>query len=94
MLSNNSAQEEISKFSKRNVESFISSINCVSWDGVLGLQDVERAYRLFLMTFNSVFDKCFPMITSKKEKKVFKANPWFTPELRIRSLLKKKLYNV
>ena len=93
-LRNNLVQEEIRyrKYSKRNVELFITSIKDVSWDIVLGLQEVEKAYQSFLMLFNPVFEKCFPMITIKKEKRKPKANPWFTTELRKHSLLKRKLY--
>ncbi len=91
-------QQEIKKssrvrvFNKRNTDKFGKLIDDVPWDNVYMHDDDELAYQSFIALFNSVFNKCFPLVNmlSKKEKSFSK--PWFTPGLHKSALKKHRMY--
>lgn len=72
--------------------SFKRLINDLSWDNVYTQTNSNCAYKAFMESFNSIFNKCFPLVTAKKQSiKVNSSKPWFTPGLQKSSKKKQTL---
>ena len=54
------------KFNERNIASFKQLLSGLSWDNVYAQTNSNSAYQTFMESFNTAFNKCFPLITAKK----------------------------
>ena len=57
------------KFSEKSITTFKKLIDGLSWENVYIQTDVNCAYQAFIESFNSIFDKCFPLVTAQKARK-------------------------
>ena len=62
------------------------------WDDVYTHDDAEQVYQSFFISFNTVFNKCFPLVSNQTKKNSSTRKPWFTPSLRKSLLAKNRLY--
>ncbi len=87
--------EKLSKFrvfNSRNIERFGELIGDVSLDNVYTHDNAELAYRSFVTSFNSVFNRSFPLVSMHTKKSGKFAKPWFTSDFHRSALIKNRLY--
>ena len=90
---NNKTKNETITFrdrSPKNIEKFKESLANISWSTIEESSDPAYAYTTFLATYTSIYNKCFPKKTSKKNYKVYK--PWISKGLMKSIKRKNKLY--
>lgn len=80
------------KFSRNNMENFKSAISSITWDEVLMTKEVNKAYELFLKSFNKALDESFSLVSNTCRNKSSRGKPWTTEELKKVSRKKNELY--
>ena len=50
-------------------------IDVISWDDVYTQDDAEQVYQSFFMSFNAVFNKCFPLVSNQTKKNSTSSKP-------------------
>ena len=74
----------------KNIESFKTELQVISWDDVLEITDPQIAYTTFFKKLSVIYNKCFPIRKSKSS--YYNKKPWLTSNLKSCIKSKNKLY--
>lgn len=77
-------------YSSKNIEGFLQKLKQCSWDEVTGLSDGKQAFDVFYKKFGTMFDRYFPLKTTKQGYK--HKHQWLTEGLKQSIQKKNQLY--
>ena len=78
------------QFTSQNKDNFYNKLNTTSWDEILNTQQCQTSYSIFLEKIQKIYDKCFPYVNIKINKK--RNKPWVTKAIKRSINVKNKLY--
>ncbi len=84
--------KEIRIHSEKNIEYFNQCLEHTDFRTVKHIASPDDAYNTFLKLYKCAYDKAFPIVKSKINKKYIKKEPWMTSGLLISSQTKSKLF--
>jgi len=90
-LSSTPATREIRIFSKKNVQFLCDMLHNSDFSNVLGENNPNRAYDMYMETFNDCFNIAFPTKKVKLTRKYIKRSPWITDGILTSSIRKSRL---
>ena len=69
------------KKNAHNLSAFKDQLCEINWPETSGLNDLSRAYEIFVENFTLIYDKCF-LLRTMKARRFNLREPWFTKGLR------------
>lgn len=79
-------------YSERNVAKFADLVSNFNWTVVMKETDSNKSYNIFISSFMSLYNQCFPLKPRKKRRKLRK--PWITTELYERIKFRERLFQL
>ena len=79
-------------FSEKSMAKFNERLRKIDIFDILGKNDTNTAYNLFIEKYMKVFDDCFPIKKKKVDTKKKTNRPWYTEELKCLDVIKQQNY--